>query len=57
MMKNIASDLLKTNTWLSLDREANFSEKEIIINHSVCLRKQNFRGTYFWATSHKAISF
>lgn len=56
--KNTASNSVKEkHTWFLLNRDANFSEKEIILNHLAYLRKQNFKEGYFLATSHKVLSF
>lgn len=62
MMKNTASISVKDKhkVFISssiLNKDADFLRKEVIINHLVFLRMQNFKMRYYQAMSHKAISF
>ena len=60
MMKNTASISVKDKhkVFISssiLYKDADFLRKEVIINHLVFLRMQNFKMRYYQAMSHKAI--
>lgn len=62
MMKNTASISVKDkhkvfDSSSILNRDSDFLRKEVIIDHLVFLRMQNFKMRYYQAMSHKAISF